>query len=104
MATYYQRKVVSDEFFVLHAGKHKEVSNYETRFGFVVSKKIHKRAVVRNKLKRRMREVIFEYLKNNETPYVSVILSAKTGANELKYNEIQLRITSLIKRVAIKNF
>lgn len=41
---------------VLWVGKKKDDSQYPTRAGFVVSKKTHKRAVKRNRLKRLMRE------------------------------------------------
>ena len=55
-ATYLQRRIVSDEFFVLYGGKNKENSDAPTKIGFVVSKKIHKRAVKRNRIKRLARE------------------------------------------------
>lgn len=103
IATYHRKRVVSDEFFVLYAGKNKTTSEIPTKFGFVVSKKIHKRAVVRNKLKRRLREVIFNYIKINNPNYVSLIISAKVDANNLTYIEIKNRINVLLQRIATKN-
>ena len=38
-ATYSQRRIVSDEFFVLYGGKNKENMEFSTKIGFVVSKK-----------------------------------------------------------------
>ena len=63
-ATYHTRNSVSDELFIVFAGKPKK-NEYTTRIGFVVSKKNHKRAVKRNKLKRLMRESLRLLLKNS---------------------------------------
>ena len=104
MATYHQKKVVSDEFFVLYAGKNKNLETTATKFGFVVSKKVHKRAVVRNKIKRRMREAVMYYIRENNPSYMSAILSAKTGSENLLYEDVLKRITILLDRIAIKKF
>ena len=81
-ATYFQNKVAADEFFVLYAGKTKENITDNTRAGFVVSKKVDKRSTVRNKIKRRLREAYFEYMKQNEIKYMSLIFIAKEKAKE----------------------
>ena len=55
----------------------------ETRFGFIVSKKISKKAVIRNKLKRRLREVIRDKLKEEKIrPGIDVVLTAFPGLEE----------------------
>lgn len=102
IATYHQKRVVSDEFFVLYAGKNKTIPEMPTKFGFVISKKIHKRAVVRNKLKRRLREIIFDYIRENNPNYISLIISARIGASSLTYMEIRNRINILLQRIATK--
>jgi ribonuclease P protein component len=62
---------------VLWVGKKKDKSDFPTKAGFVVSKKTHKRAVKRNRLKRLMRESYRLLLKEGKTfnsgKYLSLI-------------------------------
>ena len=55
-ATYNNRLIVSTDLIVLYVGRIKTDKNCPTRVGFVVSKKVHKRATKRNRIKRLMRE------------------------------------------------
>ncbi|MBE7704468.1 MAG: ribonuclease P protein component [Cyanobacteria bacterium SIG29] len=84
IATYRLNNAVSDENVCIYFGKEKTKSDLDTKFGFVVSKKIHKRAVVRNRIKRLMRENVRLLLKenkiNNVNKYLSVICVAKKDA------------------------
>ncbi len=100
-ATYCQNRVVSDEFFVLFAGKNKNKEG-ETKAGFVVSKKIDKRAVVRNKIKRRMREAFQAYLKENNPPFMSYILTAKEKSKEADFRTILKSVYKLTEKMAKK--
>lgn len=101
-ATYCQNRVVSDEFFVLFAGKNKPEADYEPKIGFVVSKKTDKRAVVRNKIKRRMRESFRIYLKEKEIPYMSLILTAKEKAKNINYELTLKSVYKLMDKMANK--
>lgn len=104
-ATYSQRRIVSDEFFVLYGGKDKENAEFPTKIGFVVSKKIHKRAVKRNRIKRLAREAVRLNIKNSETEFnrfQSLIYMAKEGALELDFDKAQLSVTKLINKLARK--
>lgn len=103
-ATYCQNRVVSDEFFVLHAGKNKKDETQPVRIGFVVSKKIHKRAVVRNKIKRRLREAAAAYLKENNPPYMSLIFKAKKNSTNSDFNSTLKSVYKLMDKMAKKNF
>ena len=62
-ATYNNNCFFVSDSIVMYSGKIKTDKNCPTRVGFVVSKKIHKRAVKRNKIKRFMRESIKFFFK-----------------------------------------
>lgn len=103
-ATYCQNRVVSDEFFVLFGGKNKASEEIMTKIGFVVSKKIDKRATVRNKIKRRLREAMGKYLKENDPKFMSLIFKAKEKSKEADYSQILKSVYKLIDKLANKNF
>ena len=58
-AVYARKKSWADRLLVLYVRRHAPESLQEEtrRFGFVVSKKVHKGSVVRNRVKRRLRAV-----------------------------------------------
>ena len=82
----------------------KKKSEYEkTRVGFVVSKKTHKRAVKRNKLKRLMRESYRilqkeNNLKNAEN-YMSLIFVGHEKALDISFFEIKKTMERLIEQI-----
>ncbi len=70
----------------------------QSRFGFVVSQKVSKKAVVRNKIKRRMSGIIRLNLKNIKNG-IDIVLVALPGIEKKEFSEIQNSINKLLKNV-----
>ena len=105
-ATYKNNNVVKTDLIVLYAGKIKTDKNCPTRVGFVVSKKVHKRAVIRNRIKRLIRENIRLILKNKMDNildnYQSLIFVANDGVVGKNFEEISKTILILLEKLANK--
>ena len=104
-ATYNNGNALADKAIVLYIGQEKDDKNCPTRVGFVVSKKVHKRAVVRNKIKRQMRETVRLLLKDNliSDNYKSLIYVARNGILNENNSGIRKSTENLTKRIANKN-
>ena len=68
----------------------------EVKFGFVISKKISKRAVDRNKIKRRMSEILVKKL-DKFILGTKIVFLAKKSLLGAKMGEIEEEIDKLIK-------
>lgn len=102
-ATYRQKKSVATSLFFLHVGKPK-TDNNPTKVGFVISKKVHKRAVKRNRAKRLMREAYKKALKEGQIapPWISMIFTAKEPIIGVKFDEIYQNIIKTVKKAQNK--
>jgi ribonuclease P protein component len=69
----------------------------KTKFGFVVSKKVSKLAVKRNKAKRRMREIV-RLRKEEIKKGLSIIFIALPLISNAEYSEIKKDIESLLNK------
>ena len=67
-----------------------------SRFGFIVSLKIAKKAVVRNKIKRRLRQVIRNNI-NEIKPGFDIVITAKPEIVNKNYQEIKNELENLFK-------
>lgn len=75
--------------------------NKETsRFGFVVSTKVSKRAVKRNKLKRMFRSAVVSQLSNIKANYDLVFL-VKKSALDKDQNDINKEVETMFKRTRL---
>ena len=97
-ATYRTGTSFHKDGITLFCGR-KKTQEIPTKIGFVVSKKIHKRAVKRNKIKRLMRECVRIYIKENSdfnTKYLSLVFVASTKLLNKNFAEINLGINKLM--------
>lgn len=102
IATYRLNNAVADKNICVYFGKKRTDDTNNVKVGFVVSKKIHKRAVVRNRIKRLMRENFRHLLKNEEysflNDYLSIICVAKKGMLEANYNDTSKTLNDLLTK------
>lgn len=87
----------------LFAGLKKKDNDQPTKVGFVVSKKTHKRAVKRNRLRRLMRESyrILQKENNlaNSQQYMSLIFVGTEHALGKSFHDIKRIVTELLTRL-----
>ena len=90
-------KSFKEDFLVLKIKKNK---SEEVRFGFIVSKKVSKKAVLRNKIKRRLREVAKIKMKEIKKG-IDIVLIALSGIKTKDFWEIKEAIEKLFKKAKI---
>ena len=105
-ATYNNHQVVSNSDLILYVGKKKTFEDLETKFAFVVSKKYHKRAVKRNRIRRLMRESVRLIIKNNELEeykkFLSFIFMPKIETLGKNFIEIDKSVKELLTKAISK--
>jgi len=69
----------------------------KSRFGFIVSQKVSKQAVVRNKIKRRMRGAVIKKLKEIKTGTDSLFI-ALPGLAKKDFSNTEQAVSSLLRK------
>ena len=97
-------KSVSSPLFYIKFSRNNLTVN---RFGFVVSKSVSKKAVVRNKLKRRLREAVKIYIlkggsqNGSSQKNVDIIIVARPGAEKSSFQDVKTTLARLLEKAAI---
>jgi ribonuclease P protein component len=105
-AVYNIKKSVANSMLVLYLGKKKENPEISTKVGFVVGKKVHKRANQRNRAKRLMREAYRSMRSTNPeliSNYETMIFLARLPILEANYNQVYEAVNDCLK-IAKKRF
>lgn len=99
-ATYRSGKTFRFDGITVFVGKLKN-NDYPTKVGFVVSKKIHKRAVKRNRIKRLMRESCRLMIKEGSfsDKYMSLIFVASSKLLNKNFKDIDFAIKKLVTKL-----
>lgn len=82
------------------SAKVKNKKNGNTRFAFAVSKKISKKAVDRNYVKRQLREITRELLPSVKDGY-DVMVMTLPGVQSLNYHNLQKTLKKLYKKAQL---
>jgi ribonuclease P protein component len=73
------------------------LENEEKRVGLIVSKKVANKAVIRNRIRRRMREI---YHSNREDmPQGEIVMIARKPTAEADFSSLKKAFLSLVKRI-----
>ncbi len=88
------RSIGNRHFFVKFVPSSRNIS----RATVVVSLKVAKKAVVRNKIKRQVRAVLHKTLASIKKPH-DIMIIVKRSALDLPFTEIEATIQSLVKKI-----
>lgn len=87
-----------EDFLILKAAKN-DLNN--SRFAFIVSSKVSAKATFRNKIRRRLQELVRQKLKEASGPSQDVILIACPGLERNNFLEMEGLIDRLFKKAKI---
>ena len=71
-----------------------------SRFGVVVGLKVHKKAVKRNLVKRRIREILRKHLPEIKPGYDVMVLTQPKSV-ETEYAEMETQVLSCLKKLSL---
>ncbi|MFQ6049451.1 MAG: ribonuclease P protein component [Candidatus Paceibacterales bacterium] len=87
------------DFLVLKIAKN---NLNQVRFGFIVSQKVSKKATIRNKVKRRLRELVRSKIKTLKKG-IDAILITVPGIETKEFREIEEIMDKLFKKAGVVN-
>ncbi|MFH0703214.1 MAG: ribonuclease P protein component [bacterium] len=98
------RKSVANSLLILYVDKKKESLEIPTKVGFVVGKKINKKAVKRNRIKRLLREAYKNIRKTSKISiqWESLIFIARPKILEVNYKEVYDAVIDCLKKASKK--
>ena len=70
--------------------------------GIVISKKVSKRAVDRNKCKRRLKSLLFIQKSGVQFPFKDIILVGKKPLNTLSFSDLKSELIDLVSNVRFR--
>jgi len=86
-----------EKFLVLKTAKN---NLSQSRFGFIVSQKVSKKATVRNKIKRELREIVKQKIKSLKF-YRDNLIIVLPGTDNKTFREIEETTTILFKKARL---
>jgi ribonuclease P protein component len=100
---YNLKRSVANSLLILYVGRKKAEQSIPTKVGFVVGKKVHKRAVKRNRAKRLMREAYRNIRKTDEfllKDYEYLIFLARPPILEADYKQVYDAVLDCFKKAS----
>ncbi len=98
---YRKKKSVANSLLILYVGNKKREGTTPTRVGFVVGKKVHKKAVKRNRIKRLIREAYKNLGKSQNFSlkvYGTLIFIARPAIIESDYKTVRAAVEDCVKK------
>ena len=90
-------KVIKNDFLLFKIMKN---NLQKSRFGFIVSKKVSKKASQRNKIKRRLRKIFMDNLKELKESF-DVVVVALSGIEKKEFSQIEEAVSRFFKKIKI---
>jgi ribonuclease P protein component len=94
---YQKGKFFSNDYFLI---KYHPNRFSETRFAFVINKKISKKAVVRNKIKRQIREIVRNNLKQFKSG-LDIIIVIKKDLSQVPFSQIEKNLLQVCQKAGL---
>ena len=80
----------------------RQLTTTDLKIGILVSKKVSKRAVVRNRIKRQVREIVRLLLKENKIPIgYLLVFSIKAEAKDQEYVLLEVDLKNVLTRARL---